>query len=198
MALWLPELPQFCSLRAEYEMPIKTSTTICGGRSEFLHESGLQFHWAARCPQGKQNRHITARHTWAWVKMEGWKNERCERERISCHYGWIDNDNIFLTLNLGRVWSRWQIRGAAAVHAVSIVEPLICPNSLALWLLLWGIYSPWWIALQRPQQSRDPSQHCTRVPLECPGVLFFFFSASFLSLNQTEQALSLDRLLLAR
>lgn len=38
------------SLRAEYKMPIKTTTTICGGRSKFLHESGFQFHLETNCP----------------------------------------------------------------------------------------------------------------------------------------------------
>lgn len=49
----------------------------------------------------------------------------------------LTSGKIFLTLNLGCVRSRWQIR-AAAVCSVSIVEPLICPSSLALWPLLWG------------------------------------------------------------
>lgn len=131
------------------------------------------------------------------TRGRGWKckNEKKrdgrerERERISCHYRWIDKQQHFSYF--GCVWSRWQIR-AAAVYCVSIVEPLICPSSLALWLLHWGIYSPWWIALLRPQQSTDLTHHCTRVPLEC---LAFFL---FLLLNQTEQALSLDKFLLAR
>lgn len=116
----------------------------------------------------------------------GWKckeekREIRERERISCHYRW--SDNISLTLNLGCVWNRWPIR-VAAVFSVSIVEPLICPSSLALWLLLWGICSPWWIALQRPQQTRDPSQHCTWVPLECLGFFFFSYFSPETKLNK--------------
>lgn len=39
-----PGAATVCSLRAEHEMPIKTNTTMCDRRLEFLHESGLQFH----------------------------------------------------------------------------------------------------------------------------------------------------------
>lgn len=96
---------------------------------------------------------------------------KMERERENQLPLWMN----WQATTFSRHW--WQI-WAAAVDSVSTVEPLICPSSLALWLLLWGIRSPWWIALQRPQQSRHPRQHWTLLPLECLLLLFFFFFSS--------------------
>lgn len=160
-----PGAAAVCSLRAEYEMPVKTSATICGGRSEFLHVSGLGFQWAAGCLQAEQKRHITAR--LVWVKMEGRREKGSDAITDE-----LTSDSVFLTfLILGDFQSRWQIRYSDGLQCLSSWAFDLSGHSGPVAAAVGDLLS----VMDRPSKTtaeRDPGQLCTWVPLECLVFLF--------------------------